>query len=480
MKGRLLVGLVLIAMIVAVASFRSRKEADDRTMGPPVASARKVDPNALFVMTVPGELQTARNTLIECEVENIGSSSGGTSGGTRSGGGGGNRGGGGGGRGGNSNTGTGLMVISIVPQGSFVREGEVLCEIDSSSFVELARQQRIAVETAMAAEAKARCDMEAAEIALAEYVEGVRPQTVMVHESQVSVAEADLQRQKDHLDWTRRVRPLGYVAPSAFRDELISTLTFEIALDQAAQALSNYVRYTQPKMIRQLESQLEQMRATYLFARRNRELAQGLFEAAQRQVDHCMIRAPHDGYVIYCQTRDGQPLQAGSDVYRNMDLFRLPDLSKLEVEATVNQSLIWRVAEGQRARVRLDALPDEVLEGRIVQVSPLPESNDRIAQVTGVNNYKVRIELDGEGDERLLPGLSAAVDVLIPADPEALVIPSRALTVEDRQPTCYVAGPAGPERRPVTVRPGSIDRLQVLEGLEEGERVVLTPFDVAL
>ena len=58
-----------------------------------------------------------------------------------------------------------------------------------------------------------------------------------------------------------------------------------------------------------------------------------------------------------------------------------------------------------------------------------------------------------------------------------MTIPSEALSVVDDQAVCFVLGPPGVERRVVDVRPGSTDRLQVVEGLAEGEEVVLGPYD---
>ncbi|QDV35404.1 efflux RND transporter periplasmic adaptor subunit [Tautonia plasticadhaerens] len=424
--------------------------------GPPVARVMRLDPQSRFAVTVPGQVKSARYTLIECEVENISGAGLST-----------------GGRGSRSRSPSGLTLISLVPEGSYVNAGEILAEIDPSRFDEIARLLQISVEEARAEEAKAGLDLQAAEIALAEYLDGVRPQTLMQLEGQVALAKSQLQQQQDHLDWTNRVLPLGYVAISAVQDELITMLQSRLALDRAERSVRDYVRYTQPKLTRQLESRLDQARASHRFALRRLELDEERLALAESQLERCTIRAPHDGRVVYCTTRDGSPIRVGLEVYRRMDLFLLPDLDRPVVEAQVNQTQIWRVAEGMEARVRVDAKPGLVLRGRVTQVSPFADTEDTMARATGVMRYNVGIEL--EPGERLLPGLSAEVAILIPAERNAMAIPSEALAVEGGETVCFVVGPAGVERRVVDARPGSIDRLQVVDGLSEGEEVLLGP-----
>lgn len=438
---------------------------DRQPAGPPVAKVVRGDPRARFSITVPGQIKSARYTQIECEVENISGAGLQTGAATT------------GRRGARQQTPAGLTLISLVPEGTDVRAGEVLAEIDPSRFEEITRLLRIRVEEARAIEAKARLDLQASEIALAEYLDGLRLETLMRLEGQIALAKSELQQQRDHLDWTNRILPLGYVSLSAVRDELITMLRAELALDRAERSLSDYTSYTQPKLTRQLEARLEQARANHAFASRRRELDEERLTLAELQLERCTIRAPHDGQLVYGSSRDGTPIRLGLEVYRRMRLFQLPDLERPVVEAQVNQTQIWMVAEGQQALVRVDAKPGLVLRGRVAQVSPFADTEDRMAQFSGVSRYKVRIEL--EDRERLLPGLSAEVEIFVPALQDALMIPSEALSVVGDETICYVVGPEGVERRVVGVRPGSVDRLQVVEGLFEGEEVILGPYNPA-
>lgn len=463
--------LILVVMpLVVMTGFAGFSKAerwpwsrDRQPTGPLVATVVRGDPQSRFSIKVPGEIKSAQYTQIECEVENI-SGAGLQTGAAAT-----------GRRGSREQTPAGLTLIRLVPEGSHVRAGEILAEIDPSRFEEISRLLRIRVEEARAVEAKARLDLQAAEIALAEYLDGVRLETLMRLEGQIALAKSDLQQQRDHLDWTNRVLPLGYIAFSTVRDELITMLRAELALERAERSLSDYTSYTQPKLTRQLEARLDQARASHAFALRKRELDEERLALAELQLERCTIRAPHDGQLVYGTTRDGTPIRLGLEVFRRMRLFQLPDLERSVVEAQVNQTQIWMVAEGQEALVRVDAKPGLVLRGRVARVSAFADNQDRMSQFSGVMRYKVRIELEDRA--RLLPGLSAEVEIRVPAVQDALTIPSEALAVVGDETICYVVGPDGVERRVVGVRPGSVDRLQVVEGLSEGEEVILKPYD---
>src|SRR6056297_623027 len=105
---------------------------DPGPVGPPVAKVERVDPTSRFAVSAPGQVQSGQNTLIECEIENIqgaGLNTGSSSG-----------------RRGRSSSPSGLTIISLVPEGTYVRSGQILAEIDPSTFEEIARQLRIRVE----------------------------------------------------------------------------------------------------------------------------------------------------------------------------------------------------------------------------------------------------------------------------------------------------------------------------------------------
>ena len=97
----------------------------------------------------------------------------------------------------------------------------------------------------------------------------------------------------------------------------------------------------------------------------------------QKQVENCTIRAPYDGMVVYMLDfeRRGIPLQAGTEVFQDEDLFFLPDLSRMEVEVAIHESVGARVRVGMKAELRILALPERKFSGKVVSIELLPRVN---------------------------------------------------------------------------------------------------------
>lgn len=400
-------------------------------------------------LKISGVLASARNTLIEYEIERMSGSED------------------------NNNAARYSILTYVVPEGTYVQAGDVLCEVDASAYREQVRLQQINVEQARAEEVQARYDQETAEVALSEYLDGLRDRDKTSLRAEIALARAELERQENRIEWAERMQPLGYVSAAQAGQERLTLLRCQTAVDRAERALDAYARFTEPRTIATLEAQLERAKTTHVFAaqRLDRESDQlGLFE---RQVDLCTIRAPHQGYVIYCVDDDDPPIAAGVVVRRHMDLFELPDLSQLEVRAEVNQVMLSRIEEGMPARIRLDAREGRTYEGRVTHISTLPDQEDWGARIRGISNFIVKIAVDS--DEQLLPGLSAEVDILTDHVADSLVIPAEAVGEADGETYCVVDGPDGLERREVQVDEATANLLRVTAGLAEGDEVVYLP-----
>ena len=195
----------------------------------------------------------------------------------------------------------------------------------------------------------------------------------------------------------------------------------------------------------------------------------------RKQIDRCVVRAPQNGIAIHSmrgfwrRTR----LQPGVRVYENQELFKLPDLSQMEVEVSVNESMGPRVKVGMRAEIQVASLGGRWLPGKVSSVTPLSSTNDKEWDER-IRHFIVRVRLDVT-PPRLLPLMSAVVKIDTGRVLDALVIPVAAMTILDRQQCCFVVGSRGPERRVIVTGHASQDQVEVTAGLKEGERVMLRP-----
>ncbi len=367
-------------------------------------------------------------------------------------------------------------IIDLIPDGSMVEEGDLLCQLDASEYEELVRQQQIAVDVARADLQQAKLDLETAEVSLTEFRDGVRLQKYQEFEGQISLAESDYQRQKDRMDWADRMLPMGYIAASRFEQEKLALLRYQIDLQRMKDSFESYKKYTEPKTIQVLKTAISRHQSTFLYYENRLARSEETLTRYQEQVANCTIRAPHDGMVIYADANsDEDRIQIGNLVRRGMNLFYLPDLDHMQVEALINQSIIRQVEIGQSARVRVEALQGRTYEGRVVKVENLPNQDRRSRYQPDVKEYTARIELVGSIED-LLPGMNAEIELITGEQSDLLVIPAEAMTVENGKHYCYVAQANGLERREIQIGAATVSFLEILDGLVEGEQVILAPY----
>ena len=122
------------------------------------------------------------------------------------------------------------------------------------------------------------------------------------------------------------------------------------------------------------------------------------------------------------------------------------------------------------ARIRIEGLPGQVLEGHVVSVAQLPTQNF----LNDVRYFYTAVAIDSV-PPGLRPGMTAEVEIATKLRHDVLAIPIEALGIEEGEDVCYVVGDEGIERREIGIGQSTTGLLEVTEGLEEGEQVVVYP-----
>ncbi len=420
----------------------------------PRVVARRTDLHV--TLSAPGEVQSAQKTLIECELENLSVASEGrrvTAGGSST-------------------------ILEIIPDGSRVQKGDVLCRLDASDYVELVRDQKIKVEQARADYNKAKLDLQAAEMAMREYQEGLLKEQQQQFEGDIVLYKADIQRQKDRLEWANKMVKRGYISGGQLVQEKTTLVRSELNLRRLEGEQRNLERYGGPITIQNLQATIDKASEELAYQELRLRRREQQLKHFEDQIERCTIRAPHNGFVIYANEDDDDArIQAGIVVRQHMDLFYLPDLGRMEVHALLHESIVKRVEIGMPVQIRVEALPQYHLEGHVISISSLPITPRSWRASREVKNFLCKIQIHSV-PEGLLPGMTAEVEILAAHHPNALVIPPSALTVEGGQEVCYVTNHGGLERREVKVSPGGLDLLEVNEGLDEGDELILDPSQI--
>jgi HlyD family secretion protein len=397
-------------------------------------------------LNASGVVQSSNRTIIQCQLQNL------DVGGHRIGGG-------------------ASTVLSLVPDGTMVKKGDVLCRLDASDYEEMARQQKILVEAAKAAHRQAQLELEVARLSLYEFREGNLLQDLQQYKSAIALAESDVEREIDRLKWTRKMAEKGYISRAQIAQEEQAHRRALLTLANQRLALKIYEKFTVPKTIRSLENQIATAEATLSY--QDARLAQSTerLDTLNSQIERCTITAPHDGMVVYAnEPRMGILIQEGMTVRQKQRLFYLPNLAQMEIEALVHETTVDGVHVGMPADIFVEGLPGQTLKGHVTSVAQLPTQNF-LSEV----RYFVAIVKVDQPPKGLLPGMSAEVRVLDQERPGVLTIPAEALAIEEGKDVCYVAHEGSVERREVKLGRSTRDLLEITEGLEEGEQVVLDP-----
>jgi HlyD family secretion protein len=209
-------------------------------------------------------------------------------------------------------------------------------------------------------------------------------------------------------------------------------------------------------------------------ARDNRELARvGKVSGGDTAVE-AIIRAPASGTLLGREVNPGDPVVPLTSYQPGTELAAIADMGDLIFKGTVDEIDVGKVVLGMVCRIKIGALPDQVVTGRLTRIAPEAD------KVEGATLFDVEIELDPDQGVVLRAGYSANADIVIREKRDILLIPERLVLFEDEGETTVVEVPgAGPDADPIrrSVELGLSDGLnvEIVAGLGEGDSVVQRP-----
>jgi len=399
-------------------------------------------------------------------------------------------------------------IVALAPEGSRVEEGDLLILFDAAPFEESIRRHTALLAQAQADLADAEKDRQLqeleneAELASTQnkldrsrlQLEDVTRGTgrLEVEESLASVAntERELRRAEAQLEDLRPLLAEGFITKLELERAEQQVQQSREDLELARRRHEALVQYGRPldlsqaeadarlsqDGLRQLQSavryRIEQREAAIRAAESRIAEASSQLKEAHQQLARTEVRADVPGIVVYRKVFFGSEQrkpQVGDQVWANQPLLILPDISKVVVETEVRETDIHKVTQGQQVKVRVAAYPDLELGGRVTLVGTLAqERRDR----RGSRFFGVTIELDGS-DDRLRPGMTARVEILVSERPDAVYVPLEAVFERAGRTLCYVPEGDRLVEREVVLGESNQSFVVIERGLERGEPVSL-------
>lgn len=188
------------------------------------------------------------------------------------------------------------------------------------------------------------------------------------------------------------------------------------------------------------------------------EALEATYKLKKLNFNYSGIRATIPGYV------SARNIKLGQAVRENDELFRITDTSKLVAYLQIPQTELEKFAAGHAATLEVDSMPDREYSAEIARISPTIDMRN--------GTFRATAHIDNSLGE-LAPGMFARFTIAYEKHTNAIVIPAKALVEEDELTTVYVVNDGQVSRRSIETGVQSGGRVQVLDGLSEGDQIVV-------
>jgi multidrug efflux pump subunit AcrA (membrane-fusion protein) len=368
----------------------------------------------------------------------------------------------------------GLTIISVIPEGTVVKKGDILVELDSSTLRENVTKQRIAVLASQSTLAQSEADLKTAELTLQEYLKGKFEEEKKTIENEIFSAEESVRTQEDNLSFYKRLLERGYVTDSKVAADIIELDKAINAKDIAKLKLDVLNNYTKEKNVVQYEASIASKQAKVESDKQSLSLDEERLKHLENQLTLCRILAPQDGQVVYYMPRwggDDDLIKEGKKVFERQILLRLPDPTQMQIKGLVNEANIRLVKIGQTATIRLEAFPNQVFNGVVRIVNDYPEPGNWMGGSMS-KEYMTTISVLNP-PEGIKPGLTAEARIIVNEIHGALILPVQAVFEYGGKTYAITYQNGKWNKTAVKTGPSNDKEVVILEGLKENDSVVL-------
>jgi RND family efflux transporter MFP subunit len=330
-----------------------------------------------------------------------------------------------------------MKIASIVPEGTVVKAGDVVAELDRATIAARMNEVNIALQKANAVYEQASLD---STLNLSKAREDMKTMELGLEERRLAKEQA------------------AYEAPTVKRQ---AEIDYEKAERALAQARMDYVTKTSQAQAKMREVGADKDRQT------------NLMKVVQEVMEGFTVRAPAPGMVIYTKDWNGKKRGVGGQVnpWDGAVVATLPDLTIMESQTYVNEIDIRKLSVGQPVMISLDSDPSKKFPGKVTEVANVGEQRPN----SDAKVFEVKVELTAS-DTTLRPGMTTSNAIETLKIPGALYVPIEAISTDSGVTVVYKRGGGGRViKQEVETGTMSDDEVTILRGLEEDDRVLLAP-----
>lgn len=404
-------------------------------------------------------------------------------------------------------------VIYIAKEGSYVKKGDLLVELDSSQAQDQVNVQRINAEKATNAlvtaqltldiqRSQTNSDISAAQLKLQlakldldKFDKAQASVSLLEATNKLVQVAAQLAVIQDTYTNTVKLAAKGYETKMKEDSDRLSVLQNQNALVIASNEIFMLVNFDLRKqratflaaveeaqkeldrVLQQSENRIAQYESDLITQSNTLVLNQKKLERDEKNLGACKIYAPQDGLVVYAISdshfSSESLIEEGATVRNRQELIKLPNTSRMKVTVKIHESNINLIRAGQPALVVLDSMPDTPFRAVVEKVGLLPDSQSRWGN-PNLKVYNTEVVITDPLPD-VKPGISAKAEIIVTNVADAISVPIQAVTTLKGRQVVYLANGGEPDPRAVEVGLFSTKFIQILSGIAPGDRVLLSP-----
>ncbi len=475
LKKRLLIGVALLSVLGVWIAARNRKP---KEVAVPVI---KVQQGPLTIsVTSAGSIQSRDKAVIANELEG-------------------------------NNT-----IIWVIDEGMTVKAGDLLVEFNASDLIEKRKEQEIIVgnvESAVtvtrekleitkgdceASQLDSEVELTLAKMEREKYEFGDYPQLRRQSESDMALADEEVKRATEKLEWSKRLADASFLTRTDLQADQLELTRKQINFDMSETKMAVLTNYTvlqqratlnsrlrkaeraQVRVAWQNKATLRQVESELRARSREYERATNRLSELDVQIEKSKLFAPTNGIVLYASTVQisrrqwwVKPLAVGGTAVERQELIYIPLESGMVVETMAPEASLTKVSKGMSAKVKIDAFPGRVFEGKLVKIGILPDGQSSSLN-PDLKLYKCEIECDFQ-NETIRPGMSCDVELVKDAYDKVMYVPVQCVVRENGLPMLYVHKNGAWVAQEVRVGFDNNRMIHIVEGVNVGDEAMLAP-----
>ena len=403
-------------------------------------------------------------------------------------------------------------ILTLVEEGKEVAEGEIVCKLDATQAQSQLEQVQLDIlqteadlKTAIAeveiqegenkaALIKAQTGLDRAKQEIERFTDGESPQERRKLEVTLKEMETEFNKAKKTLEDSTKLLEQEYIKKSELEEHRIAFERATVRKEGADSDLQMFHKYTAPMKLKELETklgdaerdvataekrggaQLGQKKVKVQQLEKRLRMQNDQLKERQKDLENMTLKAPCPGILVYGDPHEPwfrERLKVGGQVWGGQTVMTIPDLRVMQVKVQIHEADISKLKNGLKASVTTDSYPGLLLAGEVTKIASVANQEGNWGGSAEVKKFDVEVTLQTAGLQ-LRPGISAKCEIHIETREKTLFLPLQAVFSEDGEHFCHTQGAGkGTERRKVKLGTSNDNWMEIVDGVAEGERVLL-------